>query len=302
MVQKIQSNPFVASNEQASADSNNIINNNSHTFLFGSEIVKDEKPKEVKNSALPQDTKTSSFEVLSNYFKNIIPTFKTAGAKVNEYDAAISNALKYLPSNGDMQILVESNPRIKSILSEAGLPVNLNYNNLKTIKHTHIATTVEYSRAIGEQLGMSEKDIQTMEIGAALHDTGKALIPSEILNKNGRLNTDERRIINLHSVLGYEILKSAGYGTNVAEIARDHHNPNSSNKMAQIVRAADVYSAMREERPYKTAKTHEEAMSVLKDMKISPKIIDALDEKYKKQSKPSSTIVSNTPRIQFSAA
>lgn len=303
-VQKLQSNPFVTGNDSVSAESYTIKNNNSGALLFGNDVIKDEKPKEEKPaSELPQNTKTSGFSALSNYFKNIIPTFKTAGAKVNEYDAAINNALKYLPSSGDMQILVESNPRITSILTEAGLPVKLNYDNLKTIKHTHIATTVEFARAIGEEMGMSEQDIQTMEIGAALHDTGKALIPSEILNKHGRLDADERRIINLHAVLGYEILKSAGYGTNVAEIARDHHNPNSTNKMAQIVRAADVYSAMREERPYKTAKTHEEAMAVLKDMKINPRILEALDKKYgENQSQLTAAGALSTPHIQFSAA
>ena len=248
-------------------------------FLFGNGIVKEQKTKTI-SSELPQNTNVGAFSALSNYFKNIVPTFKTAGNKVNEYDAAINNALKYLPSSGDMQILVETNPRIAAILQENNLPLKMNYDNLKTIKHTHIATTVEFARAIGEELGMSESDIRTMEIGAALHDTGKTLIPSEILNKNGKLDPDERRIINLHSVLGYEILKSAGYGVNVAEIARDHHNPNSTNKMAQIVRAADVYSAMREERPYNTAKTHEEAMSVLKSMGINQKILDALDKKY----------------------
>ena len=258
--------------------------------LFGNGIVKEETTK-AESSELPQSNNAGRFGILSNYFKNIIPTFKTAGSKVNEYDAAINNALKYLPSSGDMQILIESNPRIKAILEENGLPVKMNYDNLKTIKHTHIATTVEFARAIGEELGMSESDIKTMEVGAALHDTGKSLIPSEILNKNGKLDSDERAVINLHSVLGYEILKSAGYGVNVAEIARDHHNPKSTNKMAQIVRAADVYSAMREERPYKTAKTHEEAMAVLKDMKINQNILDALDRKYGTQN----TVATSNP-------
>ena len=271
-------NPFMTDSKEYTAPKLAQNGKNSNTFLFGNEVVKDSAaPK--KTSELPQNNNVGTFSALSNYLKN---TFKFAGNKVNEYDAAINNALKYLPSSGDMQILVESNPRIRAILQENGLPLKMNYDNLKTIKPTHIATTVEFARAIGEELGMSESDIQTMEIGAALHDTGKSLIPSEILNKNGRLDAQERKTINLHSVLGYEILKSAGYGVNVAEIARDHHNPNSTNKMAQIVRAADVYSAMREERPYKSAKTHEEAMAVLRDMKINSNILDALDRKYGK--------------------
>ncbi len=281
-------NPFTADSKEFAGAKPAENGSKTQTALFGNGIIKDTQTK-TKAPDLPQNTNIGGFSALSNYFKNIIPTFKTAGNKVNEYDAAINNALKYLPSRGDMQILVETNPRIAAILQENGLPLKMNYDNLKTIKHTHIATTVEFARAIGEELGMSEADIRTMEIGAALHDTGKSLIPSEILNKNGKLDPNERRIINLHSVLGYEILKSAGYGVNVAEIARDHHNPNSTNKMAQIVRAADVYSAMREERPYKSAKTHEEAMSVLNNMGINSKILEALDRKYNTQQTQTAT-------------
>ncbi|MBR5336248.1 MAG: HD domain-containing protein, partial [Bacteroidaceae bacterium] len=158
----------------------------------------------------------------------------------------------------------------------------LNYENLKTIKHSHIATTVQYARAIGKSLGMSPDELQTMEIGAALHDIGKTLIPAEILNKQGQLTPEERRIVNYHSILGYEILKSTGKNVNVAEIARDHHNPFSKNKYAQIVRAADVYSAMTEKRSYKEAKSHDEAMKVLKSMNINPQILDALENEYGK--------------------
>ena len=280
-------NPFTTDSKEYTAPKTTANGSKTNTFLFGNELVKEnDTASKTETSELPKNSNVGAFSALSNYLKN---TFKFAGDKVNEYDAAINNALKYLPSSGDMQILVESNPRIKAILQENGLPLKMNYDNLKTIKHTHIATTVEFARAIGEELGMSESEIQTMEIGAALHDTGKSLIPSEILNKNGRLDPQERKTINLHSVLGYEILKSAGYGVNVAEIARDHHNPNSTNKMAQIVRAADVYSAMREERPYKSAKTHEEAMAVLRDMKISSNILDALDRKYGTQQKQDAT-------------
>lgn len=159
----------------------------------------------------------------------------------------------------------------------------LHYENLKTIKYTHLATTIAYAKAIGEELGYSKEQLHVMEVGAALHDIGKSLIPVEILSKKGRLTDEERKIVNLHSVLGYEILKSAGFGVNVAEIARDHHNPVSKNPMAQIVRAADIYSAMREERSYKKAKTHEEAMEVLKSAKVPQKILNALDKRYGKK-------------------
>lgn len=159
----------------------------------------------------------------------------------------------------------------------------LHYENLKTIKYTHLATTIVYARAIAEVLGYSKEEIHVIEVGASLHDIGKSFIPPSILNKKGRLSKEERDIINLHAVIGYEILKSAGYGVNVAEIARDHHNPMSKNPMAQIVRAADIYSAMREERSYKKAKTHEEAMEVLRASRVPQNILDALDKRYGKK-------------------
>ena len=56
---------------------------------------------------------------------------------------------------------------------------------------------------------------------------------------------------------------------------------------------------MREERPYKTAKTHEEAMAVLKDMKIKPEILNALDKNYAPKKAPEITV---PYRTQTSAA
>ena len=234
-------------------------------------------PQNIADRNILPEAKANRLGTLSKYIK---AKLNGIAKQVNEYDAAVNNALKYLPSKGDLKDIVNSNPRIAAILAEANLPVKMNYDNLKTIKHSHIATTVQFARSIGQDLGLSETELQTMEVGAALHDIGKTLIPEEILNKKGRLTDDERKVVNLHAVLGYEILKSAGFGTNVAEIARDHHNPLSKNKYAQIVRAADVYSAMREERSYKKGKSHEEAMAVLRNMNIDKNILNSLDKNY----------------------
>ena len=267
--------------------------------LFGTKIVNEEANR---TSELPEINK-NGFSIISNYWNNkrtqFANFFGNVGRNINEYDAAVNAALKYIPSPSDLDIAAESIPSIEAILAKKNLPAKMNYDNLKTIKHTHLSTTIEFSRAIGKELGMTDNELKTMEAGAALHDIGKSLVPAEILNKNGKLTPEEREVINLHSVLGYELLKGLGFGTNVAEIARDHHNPNSKNKMAQIVRAADVYSAMREERPYKTAKTHDEAMAVLKNMKIAPEILDALDKNYAPKKAPEVTV---PYRIQTSVA
>ncbi len=148
-----------------------------------------------------------------------------------------------------------------------------NYKNLETIKKGHISDTVVFSLAIADEMLCTEAEKKNLELAAAFHDIGKVLIPSTYLNKNGALTPDERKIVNHHAYLGYEIMKALGYGIPVAEAVRDHHNPNSKSKLAQILRMADIYSAMTEERPYKKARSHEEAMDVLKKSGFSELMI-----------------------------
>lgn len=185
------------------------------------------------------------------------------------------NATRQLASEEDIKTAVASNPRIEQILYEAGVPFIINYKNLETIKEGHINDTVEYSRAIAQKMGLSKEEVQTLETAAAFHDIGKSLIPAEYLNKNGALSKDERRIVNLHAVLGYELMKSLGYKPEIAEAVRDHHNPNSKNKLSQILRMADIYSAMTEVRPYKPARSHDEALSVLKKCGLPDDVLKA---------------------------
>jgi HD-GYP domain-containing protein (c-di-GMP phosphodiesterase class II) len=59
---------------------------------------------------------------------------------------------------------------------------------------------------------------------ALLHDIGKVFIPSEILNKKGKLTPKEREIVQLHNRLSYEILKTTDLNPKVAQLAYEHHD------------------------------------------------------------------------------
>ncbi len=154
----------------------------------------------------------------------------------------------------------------------------INYKNLETIKKGHVSDTVEFAIALANGLNCTAEERKHVETAAAFHDIGKVLIPSEYLNKNGALSLEERRIVNYHAQLGYEIMKALGHPIPVAEAVRDHHNPFSSSHLAHILRMADIYSAMTEERPYKTARSHEEAMNVLKDSRFTTDMIAVGDK------------------------
>ena len=71
---------------------------------------------------------------------------------------------------------------------------------------SHVWRLAGISRLIAAQLGWDSKDLDELQYAAAMHDTGKIGIPSDILNKPGRLNTAEWEIMKTHAKIGCELL------------------------------------------------------------------------------------------------
>ena len=68
------------------------------------------------------------------------------------------------------------------------------------------------------------KDLQQLGLGLLLHDVGKMRIPTEILNKPGKLTTEEMDLMKLHPVYGHEMVKGR-VPANVASVVLNHHHP-----------------------------------------------------------------------------
>lgn len=138
----------------------------------------------------------------------------------------------------------------------------------------------------------SEANLPDLQQAAMLHDYGKVLIPKEILNKKGALTPQEKKIMELHSEFGYELLKQQGVNERVLTLIKYHHqkpdgsgypqiNPNFEYSISmQILEAADMYSALTEERVYHKAFTKAEALEIIhKEVEsgvISQEIFNAL--------------------------
>lgn len=183
-------------------------------------------------------------------------------------------------SKVEIETLARTNPRIQEILKEHNLQVKVNTEELENLKQGHLKDTRVVAAQIYSSLPQEMKqELNPSEIqqAAMFHDYGKVLIPNSILNKAGKLTDEEKEIMQLHSELGYELLKNKGLSENTLNLIKYHHQTPTGEgypKVAsdfvygidtQILNAADKYSALREKRSYKDAMSREDALNIIKE-------------------------------------
>jgi putative two-component system response regulator len=154
----------------------------------------------------------------------------------------------------------------------------------------HIFRTQLYFQVLArEVLNLSPglfdpEEIDLMAISSSLHDIGKVGISDMILLKHGRLNTEEYQEVQHHPRKGAEVLRrtreylgleAGNFLTYAIEIAEYHHEHWDGSGYpeglkgeqipisARIMAVIDTYDALRSERPYKKALSHDEAMRII---------------------------------------
>lgn len=184
---------------------------------------------------------------------------------------------KWLTKN-EIESIAKSNLCLVKIFNYYNLPIKANVEELEKLKNGHLEKTRDtvnkiYS-ALPEEL-KKEVNIFNLQTAALFHDFGKVLIPNSVLNKGGKLNPQEREIMELHSQIGYELLKNRGLNEKVLNLIRYHHQnlrksgyPAMENNFDygieyQILSVADKYTALREARCYKNPFGKYEAFEVI---------------------------------------
>jgi putative nucleotidyltransferase with HDIG domain len=139
----------------------------------------------------------------------------------------------------------------------------------------HCRRVSEYSVRLATQLGLSPEDIETVRLGALLHDVGKMLVPSRILDKPGRPTAREWQELKIHPELGVEIAHRSGFDDQVSTIVLYHHErwdgqgyPDGLSEraiplLARIVGVADAYDAVTSSRDYRARLTPEAARALI---------------------------------------
>ena len=194
-----------------------------------------------------------------------------------------------------IQKMIESNPKVKAIAKSFNPTMKLNMQELQELLQNHATDTRNITKGIAENLPFALQnrvDIKALENAVYLHDLGKVLIPTDILNKPAKLNENETKIMHTHSELSYELLKNSGLDDKTLKLIRNHHqnakktgypwvgNDFNADLNLQILSTADKYSALTEKRTYKEPMTPEQALTIIyrdvEEGKLHPFVFKAL--------------------------
>ena len=158
-----------------------------------------------------------------------------------------------------------------------------------TEKHTH--RVAETARHVGMKLGLPERALDALYRGGIIHDIGKIGVPDAILLKPGPLAGDEVRIMRAHTTIGESIVRPLRSGANLLPIIRNHHERFDGNgypdglagraipRLARIVAVCDSYDALVTDRPYRKARSVDEAIATLADgagKQWDPEVVEVL--------------------------
>ncbi len=164
-------------------------------------------------------------------------------------------------------------------------------------EYTHSPYFSRLVAAIGEQMHLEEKQIESLKYASLLHDTGKIDIPLEILTKTTKLTAREYNIIKTHPVKGAEILRPLQVLRPVIPIIMHHHEryngtgypsrlkKNQIPQGARIMAVADAFEAMVYGRPYRERMDINGAVKEIKKKsgkQFDPRVVEAFLKAIKK--------------------
>lgn len=141
---------------------------------------------------------------------------------------------------------------------------------------SHSLNVALYSLALGTEMNLDNKQLETLGMGALLHDVGKMLIPLDVLKKPEKLSDAEFEKMQKHAEYGFHLIKNIHtLSLHIAHCAYQHHERmdgsgyprglkgDQIHELAKIIAVADVFDAVTSRRVYREALLPHEALELL---------------------------------------
>jgi putative nucleotidyltransferase with HDIG domain len=174
------------------------------------------------------------------------------------------------------------------------------YNTVETLVRTiqakdqytagHSTRVSRYALMIADKLGMSTKEKHQLYLAAMLHDIGKIGVPDDLLNRPGKLSSEEMERVRNHVQVGASMIEMLGEMHPIVPLIRHHHECYDGSGypdglqgeqiplISRVIAVADMYDAMTSDRPYRKRRTHQFAVDEIlgaSGTKIDPRVAEA---------------------------
>lgn len=180
--------------------------------------------------------------------------------------------------------------RTKQALTETILAIALTVEKRDPYTAGHQQRVAKLCEAIADEMALPEQAIEGLRLGALIHDIGKIYVPSEILNRPGKLSQVEFELIKTHSQVGFDIVKDVSFPWPVGEMILQHHEHLDGSGYpqglkgeaiileARILAVADAVEAIGSHRPYRPALGVDAALAEIEQqrgVKYDADVVDA---------------------------
>ncbi|MBW3534495.1 MAG: HD domain-containing protein [Gemmatimonadetes bacterium] len=154
----------------------------------------------------------------------------------------------------------------------------------------HSERVARLAMDIGREMGLSERELDTLERGGLLHDVGKIGIPAAVLDCEGPLSDEQRDIMRQHVVIGARILEPVGAYADAIPIVLHHHERWDGEGyphglageeiplLARVLSVADTFDAMSSLRPYRSPEASERVVRHIEEAsgtQFEPRVVAA---------------------------
>lgn len=157
----------------------------------------------------------------------------------------------------------------------------IDFHSYTTVDHSILVSCI--SKKLATKFNYNDEEIKKICVAASLHDIGKLVIPTEILEKPEKLTAEEYEVMKYHAIAGYDILSNLGIAE-IRDIGSLHHEKldgsgypfglkeNEISFNLRLVTVADIAAALIAKRSYKDPMSKDKVIALLREMACEGKI------------------------------